>query len=163
MPVGCCIREATERDAKPVYSFVRSNDALFEVDIYMRGLLPGETCVLVAENSEGAIVGWLEGLVDGAYRGAGADPIFPEPHGYVQAMMVSPAMRRRGVGSALLEAFAQRARSQGCEWMFLLPDETDDPTERVRFFESVGLTAVNDPSERFPAMAAPLIRILGGH
>ncbi|MFD6094719.1 GNAT family N-acetyltransferase [Nocardiopsis flavescens] len=128
----------------------------------MRGLLPGQTCVLVAENSEGDIVGWLEGLVDGAYRGVGADPAFLEPHGYVQAMMVSPAVRRRGIGGALLRAFARQAHSQGCEWMFLLPDETDDPTGRVSFFESMGLTAVNDPNERFPAMATPLARLLEG-
>ncbi|WP_433701739.1 N-acetyltransferase family protein [Nocardiopsis sp. CA-288880] len=108
-----------------------------------------DTVALVAVDA-GAVVGWIEGVLDGAYTGPGA-PV-PPPHGYVLALVVDAGWRRQGVGTGLLDAFVAEARDVGCRWVFLFPDEGKDVEGRVRFFERAGFEAVNDPGEQWPAM-----------
>ncbi|GAA1454208.1 GNAT family N-acetyltransferase [Nocardiopsis tropica] len=98
----------------------------------------------------GALVGWIEGVLDGAYTGPGAPA--PPPHGYVLSLVVDAAWRRQGVGTGLLDAFVDEAREVGLAWVFLFPDEGEDVEGRVRFFEQAGFEAVDDPAEQWPAM-----------
>jgi N-acetylglutamate synthase-like GNAT family acetyltransferase len=96
------------------------------------------------------VVGWLEGVVDGAYSGPGCPT--PPPHGYVQTVVVDPGWRRRGVGSGLLGAFVKHARSAGARWVFAVPDEDDGVEARVAWLTSAGFSPVDDPGEEWPVM-----------
>lgn len=109
---------------------------------------PGAGVVLVAE--DGGVVGWLEGVLDGVYSGPGA-PCAP-PHGYVQAVVVDPEWRRRGVGRGLLEAFAHASWFAGARWVFAAPDEGAGVEARVAWLASAGFEPVDDPGEEWPVM-----------
>lgn len=108
-----------------------------------------ETIALVAVDA-GAVVGWLEGVLDGAYTGPGA--LVPPPHGYVLSLVVDAQFRRRGVGSRLLDAFVGEAREAGVAWVFLFPEEGDGVEGRVAFLRAAGFSPVDDPDEEYPAM-----------
>jgi N-acetylglutamate synthase-like GNAT family acetyltransferase len=89
-------------------------------------------------------------VLGGVYEGPGS-PVAP-PHGYVLAVVVDPAWRRRGVGRGLLEGFVDRARAAGVEWVFLRPEEGEGVEGRVEFFLRCGFTPVEDPGSEWPAM-----------
>lgn len=110
---------------------------------------PGGGVIVFAED-DGVVVGWVEGVVDGAYSGPGA-PV-PPPHGYVQAVVVDPGWRRRGVGRGLLEAFAHAAWCAGARWVFAAPDEGQGVEDRVAWLASAGFEPVEDPGEEWPVM-----------
>lgn len=90
------------------------------------------------------------GTFDGAYPGPGS-PVRP-PHGYVQAVVVASAVRRTGVGRALLEAFTTAAREHGLKWVFAVPDEAPRVTGRVDWLAASEFTPVADPGELWPVM-----------
>jgi len=113
------------------------------------GAKHSKAVALVAVDA-GTVVGWLEGVLDGAYTGPGA-PV-PPPHGYVLSLVVDARFRRRGVGTGLLDAFVDEARDAGVAWAFLSPDEGEDVEGRVAFFERAGFETVDDPDEQWPAM-----------
>ncbi|MEU5858914.1 GNAT family N-acetyltransferase [Nocardiopsis dassonvillei] len=110
---------------------------------------PGDGVVVLAEEDD-RVVGWVEGVVDGVYSGPGA-PCAP-PHGYVQAVVVDPGCRRRGVGKGLLEAFAHAAWFSGAKWVFAALDENQGVEARVAWLTSAGFEPVDDPDEKGPVM-----------
>ena len=143
------VRHASPADGPGIARLLVAESPHVDVQTYPRGVLPDGMVVLVAVDA-GAVVGWLEGVLDGAYTGPGA-PTNP-PHGYVLGVVVSSAHRRSGVGSALLDRFAAEARTAGVRWVFLFPDESEGVEGRVRFFAAAGFVPVDDPDEVFPAM-----------
>lgn len=111
---------------------------------------PGRGVLLVAVAPQGEVVGWLEGVLDGAYTGPGA-PVAP-PHGYVQTVVVDPGWRRRGVGGRLLEVFVDLVRGAGVGWVFAVPDEDAGVRARVSWLGACGFAPVDDPDEVWPVM-----------
>ncbi|MEU0493455.1 GNAT family N-acetyltransferase [Nocardiopsis sp. NPDC006139] len=100
--------------------------------------------VLVAASP--AVVGWLCGSLDASH------PVAPVRRaGYIQAVVVHPGARRRGVGAALVEAFLDRAREAGVGWVFAAPDEDGDAAGRLRWVHALGFEATSDP-DPWPVM-----------
>jgi len=137
-------RRALPEDGPDIAHLVAASAPHFGAKGYSEG-----SVALVAVDA-GAVVGWLEGVLDGAYTGPGA-PV-PPPHGYVLSLVVDAAWRRRGVGAGLLSAFVGESREAGVRWVFLFPDEGEGVEERVAFFRAAGFEAVDDPGERWPTM-----------
>ncbi|WP_197285918.1 GNAT family N-acetyltransferase [Nocardiopsis sp. NRRL B-16309] len=96
---------------------------------------PGEGVLLLAEGGDG-VVGWLEGVLDGAYPGPGA-PVGP-PHGYIQTVVVAASWRGAGVGRALVEEFVAAAAASRLEWVFAAPDEGPGVEGRVAWLARCG-------------------------
>lgn len=136
-------------DGPGVAELLVSDAPHFEVKGYPDGVWPPGVVVLVAVVG-GTVVGWLEGVLDGAYTGPGA-PARP-PHGYVLGLVVASTYRRSGAGRALLDRFVAEARAVGVRWVFLLPEEGPGVAGRVEFFRAAGFTPVADPDEQHPAM-----------
>ncbi|MFE1396280.1 GNAT family N-acetyltransferase [Nocardiopsis alba] len=108
---------------------------------------PEGDLVLAAE-THGTLAGWASGTVRGLYPGA---PV-PPPHGYVQAVVVGPGYRRRGVGRRLVEAFLAAAARSGVGWVFAAPDEGGGVEARVAWLVECGFVAVEEPHEVRPVM-----------
>jgi GNAT superfamily N-acetyltransferase len=101
--------------------------------------------VLVAVSP--GVVGWLCGSLDASH------PVAPVHRaGYIQAVVVTPGARRRGVGSALVGAFLDRAREAGVGWVFAAPDEAGDAVGRLQWMHVLGFEAVAEPDEDWPIM-----------
>lgn len=82
-----------------------------EVDVWLSRGTPGSlpAAILIAENSNGAPIGFLEvGLRSHA---DGCDPA--QPVGYVEGWFVREEFRGRRVGAALMQAAEQWSRRQG--------------------------------------------------
>ncbi|WP_338036334.1 GNAT family N-acetyltransferase [Nocardiopsis kunsanensis] len=120
-----------------------------EVKGYPHGRWPEGIMVLVAVE-EDHLVGWVEGVLDGAYTGPGSPT--PPPHGYVLGVVVDPAWRRMGAGRALLDSFVSVASDEAVRWVFLFPEEGEDVAGRVAFLRAAGFEPVDDPTETTPAM-----------
>lgn len=106
---------------------------------------PAGDVVLVAASP--AVVGWLCGSLDASHPAA---PV--RRAGYIQAVVVHPGVRRRGVGSALVGAFLSRAREAGVRWVFAAPDEDGDAAGRLQWMHVLGFEAVAEPDEDWPIM-----------
>ncbi|MEE2041171.1 GNAT family N-acetyltransferase [Nocardiopsis sp. CT-R113] len=143
------IRPALPGDGPAIASLIVAAAPHFEVKGYPDGYWPDGIVVLVAVD-EDVVVGWIEGVMDGAYMGPGTPT--PPPHGYVLALIVDAAWRRRGIGTALLEEFVAMARDAGSRWVFLLPEEGEYVEGRVAFFDAAGFTPVDHPGKTWPAM-----------
>ncbi|NKZ00489.1 GNAT family N-acetyltransferase [Nocardiopsis alborubida] len=143
------VRSALPGDGPGIAALIGRASPHLDKKGYPASLLPEDMVVLVAE-ADGAVAGWVEGVLDGVYEGAGS-PV-PPPHGYVLAVVVDPGWRRRGVGRGLLEGFVARAREAGVEWVFLLPEEGEGARGRVEFFLRCGFTPVDDPGSERLAM-----------
>lgn len=143
------VRRAVAADGPGIAALVAREAPHFEVRGYPDGVWPEGVVVLVAV-AGGTVVGWLEGVLDGAYTGPGA-PVSP-PHGYVLGIVVDGAHRRSGVGRGLLDGFVAEARAAGLSWVFLLPEEGEGVEGRVSFFRAAGFPPVDDPDEEHPAM-----------
>ncbi|WP_165968305.1 GNAT family N-acetyltransferase [Saccharopolyspora elongata] len=108
---------------------------------------------LVAEGTDGDIVGFIQGLVDG-YPPDGR--IFNEcfgpfehvdpPHCKIDWICVSKRARRTGVGRRLLHHFAVEASERGCSHVALKADESSDAGGRLAFFEKFGFYPL-DPQQ----------------
>ncbi|MFE6387367.1 GNAT family N-acetyltransferase [Nocardiopsis dassonvillei] len=145
------VRSARPEDGPGIAALIGRASPHLDEKGYPASLLPEDMVVLVAEaDGNGAVVGWVEGVLDGVYEGSGSPA--PPPHGYVLAVVVDPGWRRRGVGRGLLEGFVDRARAAGVEWVFLLPEEGEGAEGRVEFFLRCGFTPVHDPDREWPAM-----------
>jgi aminoglycoside 6'-N-acetyltransferase I len=101
-PRWVALRQDLWPDAKP-----REHAA--EVSAFFAGTLVEPEIVLVAEGLDGAVLGFVE-----LSRRASAEGCRTSPVAYVEGWYVDPAVRRRGVGRALLGAAEQWARQQGC-------------------------------------------------
>lgn len=105
---------------------------------------PAGDVVLVAASP--GVVGWLCGSLDASH------PVAPVGRaGYIQAVVVHPGARRRGVGSALVGAFLSLAREAGARWVFAAPDEAGDAAGRIRWMHTLGFEATADP-DPWPVM-----------
>ncbi|MEU0236623.1 GNAT family N-acetyltransferase [Nocardiopsis sp. NPDC006198] len=143
------IRRALPGDGAGIARLIVRAAPHFEVKGYPDGEWPEGMVVLVAVDGD-TVVGWIEGILDGAYTGPGA-PV-PPPHGYVLALVVDAEWRRRGVGTGLLDAFVAVAGRSGTRWVFLKPEEGEHVEERVAFFEQAGFAPVPDPDGTWPPM-----------
>ncbi|QVJ02773.1 GNAT family N-acetyltransferase [Nocardiopsis eucommiae] len=113
-------------DYEAVVELAQENAPYFDVTNYQMDRPVEEHAIFVAEDSDGRILGWIEGETDSHYIGPGADPAHPKPHGNGLYLVVDASARRMGVGRALTRAFARACSDAGCTWMFMLPDENDD-------------------------------------
>ncbi|MEV6522940.1 GNAT family N-acetyltransferase [Longispora sp. NPDC051575] len=104
--------------------------------------LPPESTPPVAFPDLGDIAGsFLEFLVvetDGHLVGMGGLKPRSDTHAEVLRVRVHPAVRRRGVGRALLAALEDRAAELGFRGMFL--DTTTNQPEVVAFYRGLGYT-----------------------
>jgi aminoglycoside 6'-N-acetyltransferase I len=90
----------------------------------------------VAETADGTLIGFLEvGLRSHADH---CDPVHPV--GYVEGWYVAEDFRRQGIGSALLRAAEDWARSQGCTEM--ASDHQLDNQLSLRAHQALGFEAV---------------------
>jgi len=80
-----------------------------EIDRFLAGQLSQPLATLLAMNSSGDAVGFLE-LSIRAY----AEDCVTDHVAYLEGWYVVPEARRQGVGAALVHAAEEWARSQGC-------------------------------------------------
>jgi len=80
-----------------------------EVAAFLAGQLTMPLAVLLAEDAEGRVVGFVE-LHIRAY----AEDCVTDRVAYLEGWYVAPEARRRGVGAALIAASENWARAQGC-------------------------------------------------
>ena len=85
--------------------------------------------MLIARDSAGAIVGI--GILNPELDG-------PVPYGVIEDMAVEPNLRGAGIGHALVERLAERARERYCDWVFLESGLGNEAAHR--FFEREGFT-----------------------
>jgi GNAT superfamily N-acetyltransferase len=131
---------------------------------YSLGRLPEWFTVLVAEDHEGHLVGWLEGRLDANVADHLAHPHHPPPHAYVYSIAVNPESQRQGVGSALMRAFVDLASAANLTWIALTPAQSEPASARSRaaFFAATGLQQVDpdDPSEGMVAELPAVVSAL---
>lgn len=107
--------------------------------------------VLLLAEIDARLVGYLSGALNGEYAGPAQAP--PPPHAYVLAVVVEPAARRQGAGTALMNAFLEHAQEAGARWSFLFPEEGPGVHERTKFFSQTGYTPLPEPGEPHPALS----------
>ena len=110
------IRRATESDAG---AWLRLRHALWpdgseadhraEIDRFFAGELREPIAVLLAEDGRGGVVGLAELSIRSSAEGCRSDRV-----AYLEGWYTVPAVRRRGVGRALVAAAEQWGRDQGC-------------------------------------------------
>jgi aminoglycoside 6'-N-acetyltransferase I len=91
--------------------------------------------VLVAEATGGRLVGFVEVALRSIADGCADAPV-----GYLEGLYVLPDDRRRGVGTALVDAAEAWAREQGCAEMgsdALLANLESQAFHRARGYEEV--------------------------
>nr|WP_281373086.1 GNAT family N-acetyltransferase [Kineococcus aurantiacus] len=85
----------------------------------------------------GADVEHLAAVVDGAVRGFGAVDLVVQPgRGALFGLVVHPAHRSRGLGTALVRALEERARARGARGA-VLEVEVDNP-RALALYERLG-------------------------
>lgn len=67
------------------------------------------------------------------------------PHAFMDRIHVHPAVRRSGVGQALIDAFIRTAKDHTCTFAGGLVDANSDPTGRIEFFERLGFEVHGHP------------------
>ena len=105
------------------------------LDVRTSGTLP--MAVLVAENEEGTLIGFLE--VGMRSHADGCNPA--RPVGFVEGWFVQEAFRNRGIGRKLMNAAEEWARAQGC--LEMASDTWIDNEESQRAHEAVGFEVVD--------------------
>ena len=80
-----------------------------EVEEYLAGRITMPLGVLVAEDRNGVVVGFVELFIRNYAEDCRSDRV-----GYLEGWYVVPDARRRGVGRALIAASEDWARAQGC-------------------------------------------------
>jgi aminoglycoside 6'-N-acetyltransferase I len=140
------VRRADQQDVLELAAMYHSlwPDAAREAyDRELASLLAGESLrqlpvvVLVAQESEGRLIGFLEaGLRSHA---DGCDP--GRPVGFVEGWYVVPEYRRRSVGAQLIAAAEQWAREQGC--LEMASDVWLDAVDSQRAHEALGFEIVD--------------------
>jgi aminoglycoside 6'-N-acetyltransferase I len=109
-----------------------------DLDLHLAGKSPGVLpyAVLVAEADDGTLAGFAE--VSLRSYADGCDPA--RPVGYLEGWFVTEEARRRGVGTALVNAAETWARGQGCLEMASdtwLDNEEAQSAHRALGFEEV--------------------------
>ncbi len=135
------IRPVEERDRA---AWLRLRSALWpddeaaherEIDRFFAGSLREPDAVLVAEQG-GRLVGMAEVSIRAYAEGCATDQV-----GYLEGWYVEPAVRKRGVGRALLRAGEGWARSQGCTEFASDAELDNEASARAHFacgFEETG-------------------------
>jgi len=109
------IRSATQTDRD---SWERMRQALWpsparghagEIDRYFAGKLRERLEVLIAFHERGEAIGFIELSIRAYAEGCVSDRV-----AFVEGWYVEPDIRRKGVGTALIQAAENWARSQGC-------------------------------------------------
>ncbi|MGH9605500.1 MAG: GNAT family N-acetyltransferase [Terracidiphilus sp.] len=101
----------------------------------MSGTLPG--VILVAEDAEGALTGFLEvGLRSHA---DGCDT--KQPVGFVEGWFVQEKLRGRGIGGAFMRAAEEWSRARGC--LELASDALIDNSGSQRAHQALGFEIVD--------------------
>lgn len=108
---------------------------------------------------DGEVVGFLDGLFNQPVPKRAALAADRGPQAWINWMGVQPAARRRGVGQALLQAFANEARQHGCTYLAAMISWADDPADRVAFFRRCGLQDLV-PGKPDDIVGAPIADIL---
>lgn len=107
-----------------------------EIDAYLSGT--GEDSVtLVAELSDGTLCGFLEAGTRSFADGCDSSPV-----GYIEGWWVDPALRRRGVGSRLVESAEAWARELGLSEMASDADLANRPSRDAH--TALGYTEVHE-------------------
>jgi ribosomal protein S18 acetylase RimI-like enzyme len=92
------------------------------------------------------VVGAIEGRFDaGMFPEGSSLADAPEPRAWIDRIGVDPSERRRGIARALVHIFVEQAASHGCGHVALSVDESTDRTDRIKFFKTCGLNALNAP------------------
>lgn len=89
-------------------------------DAYLARLLGDETFVALAAMRDGAVAGGLAGYELRKFERARSEF-------YIYDLAVAAAHRRRGVATALIEAFKTLAQARGAYVIFVQADLVDDP------------------------------------
>lgn len=101
----------------------------------------------------------VEGAFDSDFSGRGAPAEWQLPHAYLSFVAVHPSERRRGVGAALVRAFALTASARGCTFLAALPaDHDDDQAARIAFFSACGLWVLTPPQKLMGAPGKDLLQ-----
>jgi len=107
-----------------------------EIQQFFAGELPEPLAVLLAFDSHEQAVGLAELSIRAYAEGCRSAPV-----GYLEGWYVAPAVRRQGIGRALLAAAEDWARAQGCQEFAsdTQPDNTvSAAAHRALGFEEVG-------------------------
>ena len=99
---------------------------------FRRYIEQSESCLSVVAESDGNIVGYLNGSIrepDGIYLGKRAE---------LENMCVTAHSRGHGVGSKLVDAFKNWAQAQGAERMIV--EAFDGNEDALRFYEKQGFS-----------------------
>ena len=99
---------------------------------FRRCIEQSEVCLSVVAESDGNIVGYLNGSIrepDGIYLGKRAE---------LENMCVTAHSRGHGVGSKLVDAFKNWAQAQGAERMIV--EAFDGNEDALRFYEKQGFS-----------------------
>lgn len=124
------IRAMEERDLEAVRAIVAASPEAAQWSLTAYGLLlaePARGRVLVAAEDDGAVVGFV------CFRVAGQEA-------EVLNLAVLPALRRRGIGSQLLDQAVREASERGAMRLFLEVRKANAPA--IRLYERHGFAAV---------------------
>ena len=107
----------------------------------------------------GPAAAWSKALSTPTFSGRGAPAEWQLPHAYLSFVAVHPSERRRGVGAALVRAFALTASARGCTFLAALPaDHDDDQAARIAFFSACGLWVLTPPQKLMGAPGKDLLQ-----
>jgi ribosomal protein S18 acetylase RimI-like enzyme len=107
-----------------------------KVSIYLRGWeRPGDTGVIAEEQTEPAGAGWYRLFTEAEHGYAYIEPAIPE-----LTLAVRPEHRGRGIGTALLTALVERAKTEGFRAIVLSVEEDN---QALRLYERQGFTRIN--------------------
>jgi len=86
--------------------------------------------------------GMLTGSFDSAFESGAFDSfdLPPGPHAFLERVHIRGSARNKGVGRALIEAYAEAASGRGCTFIGGLVDIANEPTMRKAFFRRLGFT-----------------------
>jgi GNAT superfamily N-acetyltransferase len=98
---------------------------------------------LVADLGGDFYVASVDGVVAGLVHVTYARQLAAPPRASLDLLVVAPAFRRRGIGTALLAFTAQRARQRGCPALSFLVRDPADTTART-FLQKGGFTSVGE-------------------
>jgi predicted N-acetyltransferase YhbS len=98
---------------------------------------------------------WLVATLDGAPVGAGGVTCYG-PFAWLGLMAVDPAMQRRGIGQALVEALIVSAHELGCDTVLLDASDAGAPVyTRVGFVEDDRVRVYARETQVVPVVGAP--------
>ncbi len=132
-------RDALVKMREALWPNASAEEHAREVNEILGGKLPVTMplIILVAEASDGMVVGFLE--VDLRSHADGCDPA--QPVGFVEGWYVAEGYRRQGIGRKLLAAAENWARSHKC--LEMASDTWIDNKTSQRVHESLGYDVVD--------------------